>query len=433
MANITKRTIDALAPEGRDYFVWDDEMPGFGMRVFASGKKCYVVQYRKDGRTRRMSLGLHGRLTPDEARKLAKSYLGDVAKGHNPAEERASVRRDPTVGELCDLYLKEGRAAKPTKKESSWKTDESNIVRHIRPLLGSRKLRSLTRADVQRFQADVTMGKTAKDEKTGFRGRAIVKGGPGTAARATSILGAMLTFAVDRSLIPFNPARGVKLHPTNRRERFLSTDELKRLGEALDAAETPEVPAPSVEAIRAADAAPAVAAIRLLILTGCRKSEIVTLQWSFIDWERGLLRLPESKTGAKVVPLGKPALDLLASVPREIGDLYVFPSPRRDGHVVGLQKVWERVRETAGLEDVRLHDLRHSFASVAVSGGHSLYMVGRILGHKQARTTEIYAHLAADPVKTVADQTSSLIASLMSGQRGDPVAKSAPALPQAAE
>ncbi len=273
----------------------------------------------------------------------------------------------------------------------------------------------------------MAVGKTAKDEKTGFRGRAIVKGGQGTAARATSILSAMLSFALDRDIVPFNPARGVKLTPSNRRERFLSAEELGRLGEALDAAETPAEPAPSPEAARAAEAAPSVAAIRLLILTGCRKSEIVTLQWRFIDWERALLRLPESKTGAKVVPIGGPALELLKALPREDGDVYVFPSPRQGVHLVGLQKVWERVRKDAGLLDVRLHDLRHSFASVAVSDGHSLYMVGKILGHKQARTTEIYAHLAQDPVMAVANQTASIIAELMAGKT-----KPAP-LSQAAE
>jgi len=162
-------------------------MPGFGVRVFSSGRRSYVVQYKKDGRNRRVTLGLHGRITPTEARQLAKQVFGDLARGHNPAEERAIIRRDPTVHELCDLYVKEGRAAKPTKKESSWRTDGSNMERHIRPLLGTRKLRSLTKADIQRFQSDVTVGKTAKDEKTGFRGRAIVKGGPGTASLSSQL------------------------------------------------------------------------------------------------------------------------------------------------------------------------------------------------------------------------------------------------------
>lgn len=401
MAKITNRTVEAAQPTSGDYFIWDDEMPGFGLRVFSSGRRSYLVQYKKDGRNRRVTLGLHGRITPTEARQLAKQIFGEIAKGHNPAEERAVIRRDPTIHELCELYLKEGRAAKPTKKESSWKTDASNIERHIRPLLGNRKLRSLTKADVQRFQSDVTVGKTARDEKTGFRGRAIVKGGAGTASRATSILGAMLNFAVDRGLVPVNPAKGVKLHPTKRRERFLSAEEMARLGEALGEAEA------------RSEAAPSVAAIRLLILTGCRKGEITTLQWRFVDEERGLLRLPESKTGAKVVPIGGPALEILKALPRFPGEPFVFPSPRQGRHLVGLQKVWERVRDAAKLENVRLHDLRHSFASVAVTGGHSLYMVSKILGHRDTRTTEIYAHLAADPMKDVANQTASLIADMM--------------------
>jgi len=429
MTRLTKRTVDAAKPSGRDYFLWDEDMPGFGLRVFDSGKKSYLVQYRKDGRTRRVSIGLHGKFTPDEARNQAKALLGDVAKGHNPAEERAIIRRDPTISELCDLYVKEGPAAKPTKKESSWKTDRSNIDRHIRKLLGNRKLRSITKADIQRFQADVETGKSATDVKTGFRGRAIVKGGRGTAARATSILSAMLSFAVEREVIEINPARGVKLFPNNKRERFLSSEELARLGEALIAEATPENPAQKADVMRAELAAPAVAAIRLLILTGCRKSEIVTLQWAHVDWDRAFLRLPDSKTGAKVVPIGGAALALLRALPRAEGDVYVFPSVRAGRHLVGLQKVWERVRDTAGLHDVRLHDLRHSFASVAVSGGHSLYTVGKILGHKQARTTEIYAHLAADPVRAVANHTAEVIAGLMA-PKPKPETVS---LPQAAE
>jgi len=401
LTRITKRVADAAKPNGRDYFLWDEELPGFGLRVFASGQRSYVVQYRKDGRSRRVAIGAHGALTPDEARTQAKILLGSVAKGENPAEERAVIRRDPTISEVCDLYPKEGPILRPRKKESSWKTDRANIERHIRPLLGRRKLRSLAKIDVQRFQADATAGKTALNQKTGFRGRAIVKGGPMVGARATALLRAILNFAVDRGLRPDNPARNIQLNKGQRRDRFLSGHELANLGAALVVEELKE------------EAKPSVAAIRLLMFTGCRKSEILTLQWRFVDWERNFLRLPDSKTGAKIVPVGQPAMDILKALPREEDEPYVFPSPRKGRHLVGLQKVWERVRETAQLPGVRLHDLRHSFASVAVGGGFSLFMVGKILGHKDSRTTEIYAHMADDPLKVVANQTASAIAELL--------------------
>jgi len=398
---ITKRIVDGAIPADKDYVLWDDELPGYGLRVFPSGKRSYVVQYRKGGRSRRVTIGLHGPLTPDDARKQAMILLGSVAKGDDPAEERAIIRRDPTIHELCDLYSKEGPVFKPRKKASTWKSDRSNIDRHIRPLIGSRKLHALTKTDVQKFQADVAAGKTAVDEKTGFRGRARVKGGKSVGARATALLRAILNFAVERGLRADNPARNIQLNKSNRCERFLSAEELARLGQALTAEAAKE------------EAALSVAAIRLLIFTGCRKSEILTLQWRFIDWDRSLLRLPDSKTGAKNVPLGKPALDLLKAIPKLEGCIYVFPSPRLGRHLVGLQKVWERVRVTSKLPGVRLHDLRHSFASTAVAGGVSLFMVGKMLGHKDSRTTEIYAHLGDDPLKLVANATANTLADLL--------------------
>lgn len=400
-SRLTKRIVDAAQPAAKDYVLWDDEIPGFGLRVYTSGKKSYLIQYRAEGRSRRFTLGLHGPLTPDDARKHAKAKLGGVVSGENPAEEKATICRDPTIHELCDLYVKEGPVLRPRKKASSWKTDRSNIDRHIRPLVGRRKLASLTKLEVQRFQADVSVGKTATDEKTGFRGRAIVRGGRAVAGRATALLRAILNFAVERGLREGNPARNIQLNKVAQRERFLTAEEFARLGAALE------------EEAASEEAKPSVAAIRLLILSGCRKNEILTLQWRFIDWERGLLRLPDSKTGAKIVPLGAAAVALLRTVPRIEGEPYVFASPRKGRHLVGLQKVWERVREAAGLSDVRLHDLRHSFASVAVAGGFSLFMIGKVLGHKDTRTTEIYAHLGADPAKAVANQTSAAVATLM--------------------
>ncbi|MEQ8508490.1 MAG: site-specific integrase [Rhodospirillaceae bacterium] len=404
MVKLNKRIVDAAKPNGTEFFVWDEHLAGFGLRVFASGRKSYLVQYRINGRSRRVTLGKHGVLTPEEARIKARILLGGIADGDDPAEKKLVARNDPTLSEVCDLYLKDGPVMKPDKKQSSWQTDRSNINRHIKPLLGNRKLASLTKADVQRFQADVTLGKSATVQKTGNkRGKAIVRGGPGTAARATTVLCAALSFAVERGLRDTNPGRGVKLNKLQSRSRFLSTAELTALGDVL------------AEEEQKTEQVWAVAAIRLLTLTGCRKGEILSLKWSYVDLERGMLRLPDSKTGAKVVPVGQPVIDLLSALPRLAGSEYVLPSVTTDGPLVGLQKAWERIRVKAKLSDVRLHDLRHSFASVAVGAGNSLYIVGRILGHKDSRTTEIYAHLADDPVRATANETATHIAGLLGG------------------
>jgi integrase len=403
---LTKRFVDKLAPNpnGGDLVVWDAEIKGFGIRVKPSGVISYMVQYRnRQGRSRRMTLGKHGVLAPGEARTEARKALAVVQTGGDPADDKGEARRDPTLRELCDLYLAEGPAAKPTKKTSSWAADGSNIRRHIVPLLGRKHLRALTRADVERFQRDVTDGKTAADEKTGPRGRAIVEGGPGTAARATAVLGAVLAFAAMRELRPDNPARGVKLNKGRKIERFLSAGELAQLGEALTAAEHKGIN-PAM-----------IAAIRLLLLTGCRKNEILGLRWDWVDNDRGLLRLPDSKTGARTVPLGAPALEILAGLPRREGCPWVLPTAKGEGHLIGLPRAWRKIAKTAGLESVRLHDLRHGFASAAVADGSSLYILGKVLGHTQARTTEKYAHLDADPVRAVADRTARKIAAALKG------------------
>jgi integrase len=259
---------------------------------------------------------------------------------------------------------------------------------------------SISRLDVRRFLHDVASGKTVANIKTGRRGRAIVEGGKGTAMGTVGLLGGILTFAVERGLRPDNPVRGVKRFRDKKFERFLSPSEMAQLGDALSAAQ------------QDGESPFAVAAIRLLVLTGARKSEILTLKWDYVDTERGCLRLPDSKTGAKVIPIGAAALEALSDIARIEGNPYVLPG-LEGRHFVGLQKIWERIRKRAGLEDVRLHDLRHSFASVAVAGGDSLYLVGKVLGHQQASTTERYAHIAHDPLRAVADKTAAHIAAKM--------------------
>jgi integrase len=339
---------------------------------------------------------------------LAGDKLKQVAHGGDPSADRHRAREALTVADLADLYLKDGPAAKPNKRASSWATDRSNIERHIKPLLGRRLANALTQADVAKFQADVAVGKSKVDVRTGFRGRAIVEGGRGTAARSLAVFSAMLQFAVERKLIPSNPAKGVRPLKGQPKERFLSEAELARLGDTLAAMQA--------EHRLSANAANAV---RLLLLTGCRKSEITSLRWDWVDFERGCLRLPTSKTGAKVVALAAAALELLAGLrERDPAAGWVLPAAKGEGPYTGLQKDWERIRERAGLLGVRLHDLRHSFASVAIADGHTLYLVGKALGHKQARTTEIYAHLSDDPLRQLADRTAARINAVLTRQAG---------------
>ncbi|MDP7560362.1 MAG: site-specific integrase, partial [Planctomycetota bacterium] len=257
---------------------------------------------------------------------------------------------------------------------------------------------------VERFLRDVAAGKTATDVKTRKRGRAIVKGGRGTATRTVGLLSGIFSFAVEQGYRKDNPVHGVKKFPDAKNERFLSAVEMARLGDALKIA------------LQKGENQKAIAAIRLLCFTGCRKGEIQSLKWEQVDFERKCLRLTSTKTGEKVIPIGPPVLELLASLPKYEHSSYIFPG-EKEGYYVGLPKVWGRVRESAKLSDVRLHDLRHSFASVGAGAGLSLPIIGKMLGHSQAETTQRYAHLADDPLRDAADSVSSRIAASMEGHK----------------
>ena len=301
-AKITKRAVDAAKAGERVSLIWDTEVKGFGLKVTPAGNKIYVLQYRFGGRVNRHTIGKHGSpWTPDKARIEAGRLLGMVKDGTNPAALRSADKAEKTVKELCELYLAEGCE---TKKPSTLATDKGRIERHIKPLLGRKRVKDITQNDIRRFMKDVAAGKTKADEKTGKHGRAIVSGGKGTAARTVGLLGGIFSFAVGEGMRPDNPVRGVKRYADKKGERYLSLDEMATLGEALTAAEGE------------GENATAIAAVRLLILTGCRKSEILTLQWDHVDFDRAYLRLPDSKTGDKIVPLGAPALELLVTLPR---------------------------------------------------------------------------------------------------------------------
>lgn len=395
MVKLTKRSVDVILAAGvpvgqSELYAWDADIPGFGMRVKASGVASYLIQYRnKFGRSRRFTLGRCAVLTPEEARRKAKLLLASVLAGGDPADERSGVRNDLTIAELCDVYLAEGCGS---KKPGTLSMDRSRIERHVKPLLGHIKVGALNRAAVERFSLDVANGKSARDQKTASRGRSIVRGGKGVATRTLGMLGAIFQFAVNRGLRPDNPVRGVRKFADGKKERFLLPSEYLRLRQALDACEDEGANRSAVNAIRA------------LVLTGCRKQEILRLTWVEIDKANSCLRLLDSKTGAKVVPVGPGAIEFLEGLQRVKDCPWVFPRADAKGPLVGLQKVWERVRKRAGLPDVRIHDLRHSFASMGAATGEGLLMIGKILGHQHAATTARYAHMADDPLKAAADR-----------------------------
>ncbi|MFN8831656.1 MAG: tyrosine-type recombinase/integrase [Labrys sp. (in: a-proteobacteria)] len=423
---LTKTVVDALSPAVKEYTAFDSDLPGFGVRVRPSGSKSYVAMYRIGGRNsplRKVTIGKVGKLTAEKARQEAREILAKAELGFDVAEERAKVRTEQTVADLCEIYLAEGC---DTKKASTLVSDRSRIERHIKPLLGRRLIGEVSMADVERFLRDVANGKTAVDVKTGKHGRAIVRGGKGTATRTTRLLGGIFTFAVRRGLRTDNPVVGVRKYDDGRGDRYLTTDELQRLGAALREAETNGIPwavtldSPGSKHLPKDAAARrtkidtfAIAAIRLLILTGCRLREVLALKWEQVNFERGLILLPDSKTGWKPVLLGAPALQILSNLVRVTGCSHVIPGEKPGRPRSDLKRPWDTIRRRAGIPDVRLHDLRHTFASHGAASGIGLTVVGRLLGHVDVKTTNRYSHLADDPLRRAADMVGKTLAAAM--------------------
>jgi len=402
---ITLGVIKRLLP---GEIVWDAKVVGFGVRRQKSEARAYLVKTRVNSRQRWFSIGRHGApWTPDTARKEALRILGVVAEGQDLAAIRDENKVALTVTQLCKLYLQEANSGKiltkfgMPKKASTIVSDLGRIERHIKPLLGKKRVKDVTPHDVKRFMHDVATGKTATDVKTGLRGRAIVKGGRGAATRTVGLLGGIFSYAVDNGMRLDNPTHGVKRFPDKKEERYLTPVDLRKLGEAM------------AEAASDGENVYGLAGIRLLIFTGCRKSEILTLKWEEVDFENCCLRLPDSKTGKKVVVLGAPALDILSSLPRIQKNPYVLPGKKKGQHLVGLPKVWERIRKSADLDWATLHVLRHSFASYGAASGLGLPIIGKLLGHKDAATTARYAKVDLDPAKAAAERISEGIAAAL--------------------
>lgn len=424
---LQKTAIDAAEPRASRYFLWDAELRGFGLRIEPSGVKTFIVRYRAEGGgrhapQRQAVVGRHGTLTVAEARKAASKLLAAAALGQDPAGEAAAKRREMRMGELIDLYEAEGcyvqrglRQGEPMKPLSRAYT-LGRLRNHVVPLLGSRRVKEIVEGDIERFARDVARGKTRRNDVIAGR-RIVVLGGEGTARKTVRDLSAVFSFAQRRRIVSSNPVAAAAVRKTdNRRDRFLTTDELRRLGAAIDA-------------IEADGGHPkALNVIRLLALTGCRRGEILSLRWSAVDLDRSVLTLEDSKTGRSSRPLGAAAVALLREIETSAETSpFVFPSDRGDGHFDGLKRTWSQVVKLAGLEGVTPHTLRHTVGAFGASAGEGLLLVGAILGHANPRSTAIYAHVDRSPAKLAADRVTAGIAAAI----GRPVAPK-PDLPEAA-
>jgi integrase len=391
MARLTKRIADAERPGGRDRILFDDELPCFALRVKPSGARSWLVQYRNaQGRSRKLTLGRYPATTAEEARRRALSTLAAVQGGADPAERKKAALREPTVTEFAAEYL--ARHAEPKKKPASLRNDRAMFANHVLPKLGALKLSAVNPRDVARLHHAI--GETA----------------PIAANRVAALLSKMFNLAARWGALPPghpNPVHGLERFRERKVQRALTLDEVRRLGATLAAAERERTELPG-----------ALLATRLLMLTGCRMSEILRLRWDDVDVAGAALVLRDSKTGERRVPLGAAAVQVLAEARERAGDTSEWVCPGKDAGrpLVGLFKAFARIRRRAGLEDVRVHDLRHAFASLGVDTGFGLPVVGAILGHRESRTTARYAHVGRTAAHEAADRIAGTLAAALDGR-----------------
>ena len=404
---VSKRVVDAFTcPPGKDReFLWDNDLAGFGVAAFPSGTKVYVAQYRQHGRSRRTKLGEHGRITPEEARKLAKITLGAVASGADPVEQRRQERAVRTFREVAEEFLEQH--VKPKRKPSTLVDYKALLARSVYPSIGNMRVVEIRRLDIGRLHSKMSAT-------------------PYAANRAVALISSIWNWAAGRDEVAHsaNPAKGLERNPEAGRERFLTSEEFAQLGDALAEGETVGLPwhlpadkpvskhVPKIGRRTVLDPA-AVAAIRLLVLTGARLREILDAKWEHVDLERGIIHLPDSKTGAKPIYLSAAAQAVLASIKRIKTNPYIIPGEKAGAPRADLQKPWAAVTKAAKLPGLRIHDLRHSFASFGAGASLGLPIIGKLLGHSQPATTARYAHLDADPMRRAVDTIGATISAAM--------------------
>ena len=377
--------MDALRVRSKDYVVWDCDLPGFGVRVQASGRKVYLVQARGPAGSRRMTIGLHGELSVADARKQAVAFMRRIRQGEDPGTE--PVAPDATVANVARRYLRSHVAV--NCKPKTMDLYRTVIDTHIVPALGERLIRSVRRGDVTALHF-------------ALRDR------PAVANITIQVLSQLLRKAQQWGLAPEgrNPCRSVRKYKLRLRNRHLTREEYRRLGQALRDGEAD-----------GSIARPAAAALRLLILTGCRRDEILTLRWDDVDRHTRELRLRDSKSGPCMVALTPAVEGVLDGIRRTPGNPWVIVGEAPGARLMTLKSTWKRVKIRAGLHDVRLHDLRHSYATRALALGESLTMIGKLLNHAQMQSTARYAHIMVDAERASAARVGDRIAAHIAGRR----------------
>lgn len=388
---LTSRSVKGFLPGPKRYLVHDTEIAGFRLSVSKTGKKSFSFRYRvgggRTGTIREPKIGDYPAMTPEQARRIAQSWAAEVRLGADPSGERQRQRDVPLMQDLFTRYLEDH--ARAHKKPSSIRNDESLIRNQLLPAFGKQKVSEVDRAAVQRFHKSMS-------------------GRPYLANRALALLSKTMKLAELWGLrdAGSNPTHHVQKYRETARQRYLSKEEAIRLVGVFDQATRdgclPD-PQPGKQSRTVPISCSAIAALKLLMLTGARCSEILQLRWEWVDFENRKLSLPDSKGNVhRTIHLNDQALGILQALPRGQDNPYVIVGAKPGKHLVNIKDPWRVIRINAGLQDFRIHDLRHSFASFAAASGMSLPIIGALLGHSQPATTARYAHLADDPLKTAA-------------------------------